>query len=300
MQPRSRAVKSRGCALVKRRDGTGMRMRLSTSAARVAQRHRSAARQAQRHRTHVHARPALLHARHGGTARSCGRLSLTSRPVEPPHAAPRALCGPWQEGDAAHRSACRSAWAVRERGRPSAMHSTAAVAAAAVVACASLLGLAAVLSPRGAAAPSAALQGATTFVWATDDGPGGAGPPPAARSSVQRQGASATAARGRLAAVKRAARNAEPMGFDISRTLDSAFRRGEQGSTSLIHIDLPIQQYQIGKTVGGGKANMRAYNGDGTALPIYLRLNKVEAATLKEEKQVRRTRAPGVSQLSRR
>eukprot|EP00802_Teleaulax_amphioxeia_P016077 Tamp_16185.p1 GENE.Tamp_16185~~Tamp_16185.p1 ORF type:complete len:309 (+),score=67.75 Tamp_16185:73-927(+) len=165
------------------------------------------------------------------------------------------------------------------------MHSTAAVAAAAVVACASLLGLAAVLSPRGAAAPSAALQGATTFVWATDDGPGGAGPPPAARSSVQRQGASATAARGRLAAVKRAARNAEPMGFDISRTLDSAFRRGEQGSTSLIHIDLPIQQYQIGKTVGGGKANMRAYNGDGTALPIYLRLNKVEAATLKEEKQ---------------
>ena len=175
-----------------------------------------------------------------------------------------------------------------------------ATAVAAVVACASLLSLAAVLRPR--AAPSAALQGATTFVWASDGGPGGAGRPRASssHSSAQQQGAAAIAARGRLAAVKRAARNSEPLGFDISQTLDSAFQRGEQGSSSLIHIDLPIQQYQIGKTVGGGKANMRAYNGDGTALPIYLRLNKVEAATLKEEKQVRRTRAPGVSQLSRR
>ena len=96
MQPRSRAVKSRGCALVKRRDGTGMR--LSTSAARVAQRHRSAARQAQRHRAHVHARPALLHSRHGGTARSCGRNPLPYKPScrTPPRGSPcsvRALAG---------------------------------------------------------------------------------------------------------------------------------------------------------------------------------------------------------------
>jgi hypothetical protein len=52
----------------------------------------------------------------------------------------------------------------------------------------------------------------------------------------------------------------------------------------LIHIDLHIQQFRIAKTVGGGKANFQPRNIDGTALPSYLCLNKVEAATLKKEK----------------
>jgi hypothetical protein len=44
--------------------------------------------------------------------------------------------------------------------------------------------------------------------------------------------------------VDRAARTSGAQGFDISKTLNEAFERGERGSSALIHIDLPIQQYQ--------------------------------------------------------
>lgn len=152
------------------------------------------------------------------------------------------------------------------RGRQSIKRSAAAMAVAAVVACASVVGVAIVLMHRGGS--TELQQHDTTFVWATPSHTG-----PAATAAQQSRPVRIAAARGRvqrLAATRRAAGNPEPLGFDIEKTLDTSFRRGETGSASLIHIDLPIEQYQIGKTVGAGKANVLARNIDGTGLPHYL------------------------------
>lgn len=148
-----------------------------------------------------------------------------------------------------------------------------AVAVAAALACVAIVAYAA---PLGEWRLPATMQQETTFVWA-----GSGQAVPAAGHATAQKGTDAgqqnsrpariVAARGRmaargqrLAATLKEAANPEPLGFDIAKALDTSYQRGEEGSSALIHIDLPIQQYQIGKTVGGGKPNMVPQNIDGT------------------------------------
>ena len=194
----------------------------------------------------------------------------------------------------AHRASVEDAATGGTRGRSSSSSIRAAVTVATATAavCAMLVCVSTSLAPGSG---PAVLQGATTFVWNTPSAGGvkngGYVSQQSLRassqlSSTQTRPGRIAGARGRLAAARRALHNSEPLGFDISKTLDSSFQRGAKGSSSLIHIDLPIEQFQIGATVGGGKPNMQLQNRDGTVRPEYLRLNKVEAATLKEEREV--------------
>jgi len=159
----------------------------------------------------------------------------------------------------------------------------------AVLACLSMVALAS-LSSAGEGRRAAMQEEATTFVWPAAQPQ--ATPAAASGAIGKARPARIAAARGRmvargqrLAATREESQNPEPLGFDIGKTLGSAVKRGEQGSSSLIHIDLPIRQYQVGETVRGDKPSMVPRNVDGTELPAYLRLNKVEAATLKEEQK---------------
>jgi len=156
-----------------------------------------------------------------------------------------------------------------EARSPRGRHSTRlALASSAVFVCVSLV----IVAVTSGGSSLSVLQQDTTFVWET---PSKAG----LTLDVQQSGSQKLrhfrahagrgwVGRGRLVATRSAAQNPQPLGFDIAKTLDASFRRGETGSESLIHIDLPIEQYQLGKTIGGGKANMLPSNVDGTGLPF--------------------------------
>jgi len=145
-----------------------------------------------------------------------------------------------------------------------------ALALSAVFVCVSLV----IVAVTSGGSSLSVLQQDTTFVWET---PSQAEPTLDVQQSRSQKlrhfradAGRGWVGRGRLAATRSAAQNPQPLGFDIAKTLDASFRRGEMGSESLIHIDLPIEQYQLGKTIGGGKANMLPSNVDGTGLHLQI------------------------------
>ena len=175
------------------------------------------------------------------------------------------------------------------------------VAARLGVVCGSLLFYALTFPPRKGYGDGVAPIEASTFVWSTPAA--AARQAPGEASSRQKQGHAArlharrsprfTAAQRRLAARGREAaatsgrsggEKAERLGFDIARTLDTSYRRGEQGSEALIHIDLPIQQNPLGSKAASIEHSVVSAARRRHRLPPSLRLNKEEEATLKEEK----------------
>ena len=112
-----------------------------------------------------------------------------------------------------------------------------------VAVCASLVGVVLMRTAPTALQQEQQQIGDATFVW---ENPAAAGPS-AASSSVRQQRSARkgrVVARGRLA-TQRAAANEAPLGFNIEKVFDSSYARGQGGSTSLIHIDLPIQQVPV-------------------------------------------------------